>query len=636
MNPRALRGEAVLRDAYLYMRFSTAEQAKGDTLARQRALANEYVLRHPEKQLRLITEHEYVDEGVSSFAGQNLQPGRALHRFLDDVKAGRVSAGSVLMVESLDRISRQQVLESQRLLLDLLVSNINVITTSPAEEREYSRTSGLHDLIISLAGMERANQESAMKSERVRRAWKRKKECATQLKLTSRAPAWLRLSPDRSHFEVLEEKAAIVRRTFDLAATMGQHAIARILNSEGIKPLMGGSSGWHSSSLVKLLTSQAVIGVYQPHERDKKSGRRIPDGPPIQGYYPRIIDDETFYRVQTLRSGRKGVAAGRKGERFSNLFTGIAKCASCRAPMVMVNKGKPPKGGAYLVCSSARRRLGCEYRSVRYLHIEHAFYTMCREIDVARLLPARVESAESVRLRNLQAAITGEITEKRDLLDRTLAALTEIKGQVAQAINDKLVQYEERISALELKQKEVAKELARAEVSEARSAGLQKEFIELLTLIQNSEKAEQYVLRSRFNDLLKTALADFAVGPAPPDLEGDLNEAISVSQKVLENAIPAVDILQRSHESLHRRVSGSLSVVTVAYRNGWATEIAVDARGVIGVRSLRISDSADIELAPNKMPDGQWGVVVASSAAKGRKKQLRNANGKFIVAPADA
>jgi DNA invertase Pin-like site-specific DNA recombinase len=350
------------------MRFSSAEQAKGDSLERQRSLAVEYIARHPQQEIVLAEDLQFVDEGVSSYTGQNLQPGRALRRFLECVEDGRVASGSILMVESLDRLSRQQVIQAQRLLLDILLSGITVITTSPAESRAYDGRSGLQDLIISLAGMERANRESAIKSDRVRRAWKRKKENASTTKLTSRAPSWLKLNPDRKSFSVVEEKAAVVRRIFELAETLGQASIVRILNNEGVPPLMKGATGWHESSVTKVLTSPAVHGVYQPHERDKTEGktRRVPDGAAVEAYYPSIVDKDIFYRIQALRSTRKTAGAGRKGLTYTNIFGGIAKCAHCGSSMAVVDKGALPKGGQYFVCSSARRGVGCQYRSVRY------------------------------------------------------------------------------------------------------------------------------------------------------------------------------------------------------------------------------------------------------------------------------
>ena len=63
--------------------------------------------------------------------------------------------------------------------------------------------------------------------------------------------------------------------------------------------------------------------------------------------------------------------AGRKGTSFTNIFSGIAKCAYCGSPMKFENKGPRPKGGTFLVCDGARRGLGCEIARWRYDDSRH-------------------------------------------------------------------------------------------------------------------------------------------------------------------------------------------------------------------------------------------------------------------------
>ena len=58
--------------AYSYLRFSTPEQSKGDSLRRQTALADEYAKRHG---LTLDTELNLRDLGVSAFRGDNVAVG---------------------------------------------------------------------------------------------------------------------------------------------------------------------------------------------------------------------------------------------------------------------------------------------------------------------------------------------------------------------------------------------------------------------------------------------------------------------------------------------------------------------------------------------------------------------------------
>jgi DNA invertase Pin-like site-specific DNA recombinase len=98
--------------AYSYVRFSTPDQMKGDSLRRQTSAAEEYAERHG---LILDTDLTFRDLGVSGFRGRNAEDGR-LADFLAAVQTGTVHRGSYLLVENLDRISRQSARKAFRVL----------------------------------------------------------------------------------------------------------------------------------------------------------------------------------------------------------------------------------------------------------------------------------------------------------------------------------------------------------------------------------------------------------------------------------------------------------------------------------------------------------------------------------------
>ena len=56
----------------------------------------------------MILDESLRDIGVSAFKGKNAIKG-ALKKFIELVEAGRIEKGSILILESLDRLSRQQV-----------------------------------------------------------------------------------------------------------------------------------------------------------------------------------------------------------------------------------------------------------------------------------------------------------------------------------------------------------------------------------------------------------------------------------------------------------------------------------------------------------------------------------------------
>jgi DNA invertase Pin-like site-specific DNA recombinase len=88
--------------AYSYIRFSTPQQSLGDSLRRQTEKAAKYALEHG---LTLDTELNLSDLGVSAYRQSNAKKG-ALRVFLDALEAGHVAAGSYLLIENMDRLSR--------------------------------------------------------------------------------------------------------------------------------------------------------------------------------------------------------------------------------------------------------------------------------------------------------------------------------------------------------------------------------------------------------------------------------------------------------------------------------------------------------------------------------------------------
>src|SRR5712671_5571209 len=283
--------------AYSYIRMSTDLQLKGDSLRRQMELSKDYANRHG---LRLVEDFDLEDIGVSAFRGDNVTDGK-LGDFLVAVKAGKIPVGSYLLVESLDRLSRQRIVPSLSNFMDLLNCGITVVTLTDGQR--YTKETGFAGLILSIAIMSRAHDESQMKSHRVGAAWSHKRAQADTRKPTKICPAWLRLSEDRKSYEFVADRVAVVRDIFECTvAGMGSYAIVQSFIKRGIKPFEG-SNGWHQSYIAKIINSRAVIGEFQFHKL--VDGKRIPEGELKLGYFPAIVDEELFYRAQRARAQRR-------------------------------------------------------------------------------------------------------------------------------------------------------------------------------------------------------------------------------------------------------------------------------------------------------------------------------------------
>jgi DNA invertase Pin-like site-specific DNA recombinase len=357
--------------AYSYLRFSTPEQMRGDSFRRQSELAKRYA---ESRGLELDEKLTFKDLGKSAYRSKHAKSGE-LRAFLDAVESGVVKEGSYLLVESLDRISRDAILAAQGLFLQIIQSGIRLVTL--IDNREYSEesvTANPVELIISLLTMMRAHEESATKSRRLKAVWENKRAKAKEKPVTAKAPSWLTLNKDTATFKVDRRKAAVVKRIYKMTLKgVGQNALAQTLNREQV-PVFGAGKHWHRSYIVKLLENPAVVGRFVPHMNEYKDGKltRVAQES-IEGYYPAIISQEAFDQVQTLRSTSRAPLRGRHaGNTLRNIFGSLARCPLCDSTMTLVNKGKG-NGKPYLVCSRAKSGAGCKYRAVPYGTLEDAF-----------------------------------------------------------------------------------------------------------------------------------------------------------------------------------------------------------------------------------------------------------------------
>ena len=393
--------------AFSYLRMSTDLQFKGDSRRRQLEASRAYAETHG---LHLAEEAQLEDIGVSAFRGDNLRDG-ALGQFLDAVKRGAVEPGSYLLVESLDRLSREQVATAQATFLSIVQAGINLVTLMDGKVYRAGQTNVV-DLIISLVSMNTAHEESQKKSVRVAAAWKNKRALAASgVPMTARCPGWLRLPSDRRRYELVPDRAEIVRQIFaDYVSGIGMYSIARRLNKADVPPFRG-TDGWHEASVKKILQSRAVIGEFQPCSG--QGGQRVANGDPIRDYYPAVIDKSLFYQAQSVTHSRNDSptrGAGRKGPTYANLFSGFARCAYCDSSMVYENKGPGTRGGTYLVCSDARRHRGCLSTRWRYRDFEASFLSFVRELDIDSIVNNDGDSRLRRDLESQIAAIEGELS----------------------------------------------------------------------------------------------------------------------------------------------------------------------------------------------------------------------------------
>lgn len=500
--------------AYSYIRFSTPDQRKGDSLRRQTELSEKFA---QENNLELDHSLNLYDLGVSAFDRSNITKG-ALGEFLKLVEAGRIPRGSYLLVESLDRLSRAQVMDALGVFINLLNAGITIVTL--ADGVTYSRQStndNWANLIMSIVIMSRASEESQTKSRRGRAAWDNKRTNIDKKRLTARCPYWMKPLPGDSGFELILERVEIVKRIFAMSKSgIGVHTITKRLNQEKIPPFSQKTDGWQNSYIQKILNSPAVYGELQCSlQRD---GAITNTGDPISNYYPALMSKEEWLQHKSLRQDRRSRGGTSKGITLSNLFSGLLKCGYCNGSMVMgshMKKGEK-KPARYICCSRARRGAGCEhYTQWSYSELESWIIKFCKSMDYAAILNKPIASHLEVdaieqQILGVQDRRTSNQSKIKNLMlaleDSAIDSKPAVLVQRIALLSDEIEQLQQQEDELKLR-------LAQMEVEVTEHARQYHVIIELLDQLQNLEGDQLHDLRIRLSSYLKRSIHEIRVLP---------------------------------------------------------------------------------------------------------------------------
>ncbi|WP_105200942.1 recombinase family protein [Pseudoalteromonas sp. T1lg10] len=371
--------------AYSYLRLSSKKQMAG--YGRERQLEN--TVKAAQKHGWVLSEKTFEDLGVSGWKGQNVSEG-AFSEFLSLVDSGSLQTPCVLICENPDRISRQGVNKSVEIMLTLLRKGVQVYTVS--DDRLYSGSSeyALFDLMTWGISAQRGAEESEVKSQRIKDARKRKQLAArtTGIKVTSQCPVWMEYDKASDQFNVLEEKASIVKEIFSLYTQgYGSIQITHKLVASATPPL-GRSAKWTPQKVNYILRQQSVIGLFQPM---RKSGTTyLPEGEPISDYYPAIIDQQTWEKAEIIKA-KSGALRGRKAINHRNIFKGLLKCVCGRAYTLKGGNEDSVRCGSYGTT--------CKEPTWVYTKLEHNLLLVLNGLDWTALTGTgeHVEQLEAIR-----------------------------------------------------------------------------------------------------------------------------------------------------------------------------------------------------------------------------------------------
>ncbi|MGI1562160.1 recombinase family protein, partial [Klebsiella michiganensis] len=312
---------------YSYQRWSSAVQADGTSKARQSHAAEQYAKAN---NLELV---EIVDAGISGFKSVNSKSG-ALAQFLEAVDAGLIIKNSYLYVESLDRITRDEIDIALELFMGILRRGITIVTGMDNKIYTHAGIKGNPiDLLTSILLFTRAHEESKTKQQRtngnalalIRRF---QEGLPTTIKSIGSHPWWIDSSTDK--FEAVRKHPILWKCAYDAVNLFLEgksvFKVTKYLNDT--YPHVYKGKSWSIANVRKLRFNKAVYGT---REITVDSKLYV-----LEKYYPALISEGQFLRLEKIRETTKYI--GKVGEQTNNinLLSGmkIFRCGHCGGTMM--------------------------------------------------------------------------------------------------------------------------------------------------------------------------------------------------------------------------------------------------------------------------------------------------------------
>lgn len=324
---------------------------------------------------------EHFSFAGSAWKGHHLAEGAPLRSWLEQAVAGDLGPDPALLVEEVDRFTRQ----AAHVALGPLLTRVfpaGVVIVNLREGVTYSQAAFEEDdrlLADLLDDIRAANRYSTRLSRRLVGYWDQVRERIMRgevVRPDAIAPFWISAHQGRW---VLNDRAGLARRIFDRALDVGAVTIARELNAEGEPaPARRGDPGrpWSSGALVHHLQNPAAYGAVR-----FQRGRIQRDG-----YFPALITREQWDRVQAAIQGRRQ-DPGSRGRRDLTRWIGQGLTTCACGSRVRVMASGTGRRHRYVQCERRRDQAGaCEAITYRLDLLTAHLLTRLQPAQLERLL----------------------------------------------------------------------------------------------------------------------------------------------------------------------------------------------------------------------------------------------------------
>lgn len=402
--------------AWSFARVSTAHQAAaGGGLQRQAA---------PGAALAWCQRNGYelVDQfsfAGSAWKGRHLAEGAPLQAWLQQAIAGQLGPSPALLVEEVDRFTRQAGhVALGPLLTQVFPAGVRIVNLREGVvycQEAFDRDDRL--LADLLDDIRAANRYSTRLSRRLSSYWEqvRQKVAAGEVvRPDALAPFWISAA---GGCWFLNENAPLARRIFDRALEVGAVSIARELNADGVPaPARRGNPArpWSSGALIHHLRNPAAYGAV----------RLLRGQIQRDGYFPPLLSREEWDQVQASIQRRRqdtGTRARRDVVRW--VGQGLTRC-ECGARVQVMASGTGRRH-LYLQCERRRNQVGACGAITHRLDVAAAhLLTRLQPAQLRHLLDGGAGAAAAIReATTAQAAAATAATAAAAALQNATAAL---------------------------------------------------------------------------------------------------------------------------------------------------------------------------------------------------------------------
>lgn len=419
--------------AGLYLRLSKDDEGNGESVSitNQRILLTEYV----QKQGWEIVD-SYIDDGWSGTSFER----PAFQRMLADIERGRLD---VVLTKDLSRLGRDYIQTGQYTEVYFPSKRVRYIAVNDGFDTARPDTD--------MAPFRHVVNEMYARdtSRKIRSSLAGKMRQGSYI--GSFAPYGYQKDPENKNRLVPDEAAAaVVREIFNRAAGGERPGeIAAALTGRGVAPpllyrcichpeldaaRLGARRDWAAATVSKILKNRVYLGHTLQGKTEKVSfkSKLTVYRPPeewvvVEHTHEPLVSEEGFHLVQ-FRRRRTGAGA------FSNLFSGIARCARCGSAMSAVGSRKKD-APVSLACGAykLRGKEACSNHFIAY----NVLYEIVLEAVWEQLALTPGEREELYRLVWEKAVQTPERGRgKREALEREAAGLERMVEQL----------YEDRLS----------------------------------------------------------------------------------------------------------------------------------------------------------------------------------------------